>query len=74
MSIRVLEFDKIFDMPFDTFLRVAMAPMNALGCELDLPLSKLLSTSNVETDVTQNPVPAPCMRRYDADTDPASHR
>src|SRR6266404_126583 len=41
-------------MSFDTFLGAAVAPMDALGCELDLPLSKLLRASDVETDVTQN--------------------
>src|SRR5206468_10769249 len=41
-------------MPLDAFLRAAVAPMDALGCELDLPLSKLLRAADVETDVTQN--------------------
>src|SRR6266850_7303914 len=54
MSIRVLEFDKITYMPFDTFLRTAVTPMDALGCELDLPLSKLLGASDVKSNVTQN--------------------
>jgi hypothetical protein len=53
VSIRVLELDKITYMPFDTFLRAAVTPMDAKGCQLDLPLSELLGASDVESNVTQ---------------------
>ena len=67
MSIGVLEFDKISHVSFDTFLRGAAAPIDPFGCELRLPLGKLLSPSDVE------PVPQLYVLQCDADTDPASH-
>src|SRR4029077_15863935 len=41
-------------MPFDTFLRAAVAPMDALGCELDLPLGKFFRPADVESNVVKD--------------------
>lgn len=45
VSIGVLEFDKIIDVPFATFRRSTMAPSDAFGRKLGLPRGKLLRTS-----------------------------
>jgi hypothetical protein len=53
VSIGVLEFDKISHVSFDAFLRGAAAPIDPFGCELRLPLGKLLSPSDVEPHIAQ---------------------
>src|SRR5262245_60192564 len=54
MTIGVGEFDEIDDAPFGAFFRASAAPIDSFSCELGLPLGKLFSAADIETDVLQN--------------------
>ena len=54
MSVGIFEFDKISHISFGTLRRAAVAPIDAFGGELGLPLGKLSRAADVEPDIVQN--------------------
>ena len=54
MSIGIGEFDKVSHTPLGTLCRRAVAPMDAFGCELGLPVGKLLLAADVETEIAES--------------------
>src|SRR5687767_130199 len=54
MTIGIPELDKISHLPFETFLLVACAPIDVLGCEFGFPLVKRVTPTDVKTNVVKH--------------------
>src|SRR5437899_2518573 len=54
MSVGIVEFNEIGHASFGTLFRAAAAPIDAFGRELGLPLGKLLTAADIQTDVLQS--------------------